>query len=81
MLNPRHLIYLVLKIKAVIIIIIIIIIIYAIAKVTVGHILLQIYEIVNLCCRHVFQHFRSSYVCKIFVLGWNPSVSSVTLMS
>ena len=80
MLNLRHLIYLVLKIKAVIIIIIIIII-YSIAKVTVGHILLQIYEIVNLCCRHVFQHFRSSYVCKIFVLGWNPSVSSVTLMS
>ena len=80
MLNPRHLIYLVLKIKAVIIIIIIIII-YSIAKVTVGHILLQIYEIVNLCCRHVFQHFRSSYVCKIFVLGWNPPVSSVTLMS
>ena len=80
MLNPRHLIYLVLKIKAVIIIIIIIII-YSIAKVTVGHILLQIYEIVNLCCRHVFQHFLSSYVCRIFVLGWNPPVSSVTLMS
>ena len=80
MLNPRHLIYLVLKIKAVIIIIIIIII-YSIARVTVGHILLQIYEIVNLCCRHVFQHFRSSYVCKIFVLGWNPPVSSITLMS
>ena len=80
MLNPRHLIYLVLKIKAVIIIIIIIII-YSIAKVTFGHILLQIYEIVNLCCRHVFQHFRSSYVRKIFVLGWNPPVSSVTLMS